>query len=119
LHLPQPSDSTEFEKSRDARDIYKRGYGLGRLRELCTKRHTWDRNIDGWEGTKILFRELWRGQPKLALPALGGLFADGHVRDFSDCQLANQFFYAAIFNLAWLRSDSGLERVNWRDMETE
>jgi hypothetical protein len=119
LHVPQPQEVKEFEKWRTARDIYRRGYGLGRLRELASKRHTHDRNIDGWEGTKILFRELWRGQPKLALPALGGLFAPGHVRDFADCQLANQFFYAAIFNLAWLRTDNGLERVNWRDMETE
>ena len=60
-------------------------YGLDRLRSLSAKRHAWDRNTDGWEGTKILFRELWRGQPNLALPALGGLFAPGQVRDFSDC----------------------------------
>jgi hypothetical protein len=119
LHLPQPQEAPAYEAWRAARDIYRRGYGLARLRELSSKRHAHDRNIDGWEGTKILFRELWRGQPKLALPALGGLFAPGHVRDFADCQIANQHFYAAIFNLAWLRTLSGLERVNWRDMETE
>ena len=28
-------------------------------------------------------------------------------------------FYGALFHLAWLRTASGLERVNWRDMETE
>lgn len=119
LHLPQPHDASEFESWRLARDLYKRGYGLDRLRSLSAKRHAWDRNTDGWEGTKILFRELWRGQPNLALPALGGLFEPGEVRDFSDCQIANQFFYGAIFHLAWLRTASGIERVNWRDMETE
>lgn len=119
LHLPRPQDTAAYETWRAARDVYRRGYGLARLRELSSKRHAHDRNIDGWEGTKILFRELWHGQPKLALPALGGLFASGHVRDFANCQLANQHFYAAIFNLAWLRTESGLERVNWRDMETE
>jgi hypothetical protein len=119
LHLPQPQETPDYEVWRAARDVYRRGYGLARLRELSSKRQAHDRNIDGWEGTKILFRELWHGQPKLALPALGGLFAPGHVRDFADCQIANQYFYPAIFNLAWLRTDSGLERVNWRDMETE
>jgi hypothetical protein len=115
LHLPQPQETAEYRVWRAARDIYGHGYGLARLRELSSKRQAHDRNIDGWEGTKILFRELWHGQPKLALPALGGLFAPGHVRDFADCQIANQHFYAAIFNLAWLRAASGLERVNWRD----
>ena len=119
LHSPQPQEPAAFELWRTARDIYRRGYGLGRLRELSVKRHSHDRNIDGWEGAKILFRELWRGQPKLALPALGGLFAPGPVRDFADCQIANQFFYAAVLRLAWLRTENGLERVNWRDMETE
>ena len=119
LHTPQPQEPTAFETWRTARDIYRRGYGLGRLRELSVKRHSHDRNIDGWEGTKILFRELWHGQAKLALPALGGLFAPGQTRDFADCQIANQFFYGAIFQLAWLRTENGLERVNWRDMETE
>lgn len=120
LHLPQPEEPEAFESWRTARNIYRRGYGLGRLRELSAKRHTHDRNFDGWEGVKILFRELWHGQPKLALPALGGLFAPtAQVRDFADCQIANQFFYAAIFKLAWLNTGSALERVNWRDMETE
>lgn len=119
LHVPQADDATAFDAHRIARDIYKRGYGLSRLRDLSSKRHAWDRNIDGWEGVKILFRELWRGQPKLALPALGGLFAPGEVRDFSDCKISNHYFIAAIFHLAWLRTENGLERVNWRDMETE
>ena len=96
-NLDRSPSIQQFERWRSARDLYKRGYGLDRLRSLSAKRHAWDRNTDGWEGTKILFRELWRGQPNLALPALGGLFAPGQVRDFSDCQIANQFFYSAIF----------------------
>jgi len=96
LHLPQPLETPAYEVWRAARDAYRRGYGLARLRELSSKRQAHDRNIDGWEGTKILFRELWHGQPKLALPALGGCFAPGHVRDFADCHIANQYFYAAI-----------------------
>lgn len=119
LHLPQPSEPEAFDVWRRARDIYRRGYGLARLRELSSKRHTHDRNMDGWEGVKILFRELWQGQPKLALPALGGLFGPSQVRDFADCQIINQFFYGAIFHLAWLYTENHLERVNWRDMETE
>jgi hypothetical protein len=119
LHTPRPEEPRAFEAWRAVCDIYRRGYGLARLRELAAKRHSWDANIDGWEGTKILFRELWRGQPRLALPALGGLFAPGAVRDFADCQLFNRDFYDALFHLAWLRTESGLERVNWADMQTE
>jgi hypothetical protein len=119
LHTPRPETAEAFEARRAARDIYRRGYGLARLRELSAKRASWDGNIDGWEGSKVLFRELWRGQPALALPALGGLFAPGAVRGFADCQLANRHFYEALFRLAWLRTESGLERVNWADMQTE
>jgi len=89
------------------------------IRELAAKRHTHDKNIDGWEGSKILFRALGRGQPKLALPELGGLFAPGLVRDFDDCTLDNRHFHGALFHLAWLRTERGLQRANWRDIETE
>jgi hypothetical protein len=120
LHVPQPTEAQAFEAWRASRDLYRRGYGLSRLRELTAKRRSHDTNTDGWEGAKILFRELHKGQAALALPALGGLFgASNNARDFADCTIANRHFYSAIFGLSWINDDSVLQRVNWRNMETE
>lgn len=120
LHLPQPADTATFETWRAARDIYRKGYGLGRLRDFAAKRRSYDTNVDAWEGTKILLGTLHRGEPVLALPALGGLFAPAPgVPDFADCALANKHFYEAIKNLAWIEQDNVFQRINWRDMETE
>ncbi|NKB59545.1 MAG: N-6 DNA methylase [Alphaproteobacteria bacterium] len=120
LHLPTPEEPDAARAHARAKAIYARGYSLARLRDRSVKRHVRDRHGDGWEGVVILFGALWRGEPVLALPALGGLFAnDGEPRSFEDCSLSNARLYEAIFRLAWLRTEAGLERVNWRDMETE
>lgn len=119
LHAPSPDDADAFAKWRAARAAYAGGYSLARLRDRAIKRQHRDRHGDSWDGVKILLRALWRGEPRLALPALGGLFARGEVRDFHDCALSNARLHEAIFRLAWIRTDAGLQRVNWRDMETE
>ncbi|MBI1239950.1 MAG: N-6 DNA methylase [Alphaproteobacteria bacterium] len=119
LHAPSPDDADAFAKWRAARAAYTGGYSLARLRDRAIKRQHRDRHGDSWEGVKILLRALWRGEPRLALPALGGLFARGEVRDFHDCELSNARLHEAIFRLAWIRTEAGLQRVNWRDMETE
>lgn len=119
LHAPPPGDADAFAMWRAARGVYAGGYSLARLRDRAIKRQHRDRHGDSWDGVKILLRALWRGEPRLALPALGGLFARGEVRDFHDCALSNARLHEAIFRLAWIRTESGLQRVNWRDMETE
>ena len=53
------------------------------------------------------------------LPALDGLFAHGTIPDLDTAKLANRSLMEAIYRLAWLKEDSGLVPVNWRDMETE
>ena len=58
-----------------ARKLYADGYSLGALRERAIRRAAWDRHDDRWEGLLIVFRALARGEPRLGLPALGGLFA--------------------------------------------
>lgn len=119
LHVPPPGDADAFAMWRAARRVYAGGYSLARLRDRANKRQHRDRHGDSWDGVKILLRALWRGEPRLALPALGGLFARGEVRDFHDCELSNARLHEAIFRLAWIRTEFGLQRVNWRDMETE
>ena len=103
-----------------ARRIYAEGYGVGRLRERCMRRTAWDQHTDAFEGLKATFKALSRGEPKLGLPALGGLFARGQTPQLTASRIANRRLLAAIWRLAWLRPEGQpLTRVNWRDMETE
>ena len=115
LHPPDPAGRT-----RRQRTLYAEGYALGRLRARARRRAAHDRHHDLYEGLKIVFRALaTSGEPRLALPALGGIFT-GAGRDLLDgCVLPNRSLLGAVFRLAWLRESAGLVRVNWRDMETE
>lgn len=112
LHAPDADQA--------ATSAYSRGYSLSRLRERCMRRTSWDRNGDAWEGLKATFLALGKGEPRLGLPALGGLFADDQLTNLVGCKLENTHLLAAIWRLAWMRPDGHpLTRVNWRDMETE
>ena len=83
------------------------------------RRAAWDRHHDRWEGLLITFAALARGEPRLELPALDGLFAPGSIPDLEAAKLANRSLMEAIYRLAWLKEHSGIVPVNWRDMETE
>jgi hypothetical protein len=111
LHPPSASAA--------ARKLYAQGYSLGLLRDRAVRRSSWDRHHDRWEGLNIAFRALARGEPRLGLPALDGLFAPGTIPDLEQARLANRNLMEAIYRLAWLKDGSALSPVNWRDMETE
>jgi hypothetical protein len=111
LHSPGVSAGT--------RKLYARGYSLAALRESAVRRAAWDRHHDRWEALQITFAALARGEKRLGLPALDGLFAPGALPDLENTKLANKNLMEAIYRLAWLKDDSGLVPVNWRDMETE
>ncbi|MCS6899126.1 MAG: N-6 DNA methylase, partial [Polyangiaceae bacterium] len=102
-----------------ARRLYEEGYGLRQLRERAARRSAHDRFSDRWEALKIVFRGLARGEPRLGLPALAGLFAPHQCAALDTARLENRALMLAMFRLSWLRSDSGLARVNWRDMGPE
>jgi hypothetical protein len=111
LHAPDAPAS--------ARKLYADGYSVGALRDRAVRRAAWDRHHDRWEGLLIVFAALARGESRLGLPALDGLFAHGSVPDLEGAKVANRNLMEAIYRLAWLKEDSGLVPVNWRDMETE
>jgi hypothetical protein len=111
LHAPDASAAT--------RKLYAEGYSVGALRDRAVRRAAWDRHHDRWEGLLITFAALATGQSRLGLPALGGLFVRDTLPDLETAKLANRNLMEAIYRLAWLREDSGLLPVNWRDMETE
>eukprot|EP00873_Tetraselmis_striata_P032784 jgi/Tetstr1/453048/TSEL_040084.t1 len=103
----------------EARKLYAEGYGLAALRAQCFRATTWDRHHDRYEGLKVVFRALARGEPKLGLPALGGLFAYGQLPSLEEAHLRNRAFMEAVYRLSWLADKTGMVPVNWRAMETE
>ena len=103
----------------EARNLYARGYSLQSLRKQCYRAATWDKHHDRYEGVKIVFRALTHGQTALALPALGGLFAEDRLSHLETAQLRNRSFMEALYRLSWLCNKNGMVPVNWRAMETE
>ncbi|WP_239520942.1 Eco57I restriction-modification methylase domain-containing protein [Pseudooceanicola aestuarii] len=111
LHTPDATD--------EARETYAEGYALSRLALRARRRASRDRHHDAWEGVKVLFRALQKGEPLLGLPALGGLFREGLTPILDTATLPNPHFLDALFHLAWIRDGYALARINWRDMQTE
>jgi hypothetical protein len=102
-----------------AKRLYAEGYSLATLREQAVRRSAWDRHSDKWEGLQIVFLSLARGEKRLGLPGLGGLFLPDLTPDLDRARLPNRALMEAIYRLAWLRDDTALTPVNWRDMKTE
>ena len=105
--------------SETAKQRYAEGYSLRRLRDRARRRNAHDRFGDLWEGLKIAFRGVAQGETRLALPPLGGLFAEDQCPALDSASLENRALLGAVFRLAWLREEGGLSRVNWRDMGPE
>jgi len=103
----------------DARALYAQGYSLAALRKQCYRAATWDKHHDRYEGVKIVFNALANGEDALALPALGGLFAEGRLPHLETARLRNKAFMEALYRLSWLSDKTGMVPVNWRAMETE
>jgi hypothetical protein len=103
----------------DVKALYAGGYSLRRLRERSVKRSAHDRFVDLWQVTRLVTRGVARGEPRLGLPALAGLFAADQCQDIDGATLDNRALLTAMFKLSWLKDDGGLARVNWRDMGPE
>jgi hypothetical protein len=103
----------------ESRQLYAAGYSLRRLSDRALTRGAHDRYSDLWEAMKIVFRGLANGESRLALPALLGIFAASECPALDAAQLENRGLLLGVFHLAWLREDSGLLRVNWRDLGPE
>ena len=112
LHTPNAPDAT--------RKAYRQGYAVGRLRERCTRNTSLDRHHDAWEGLRALFDALAKGETRLWLAALGGLFIPLNLADLTRSRIANRRLLKAIWHLSWFRPNGQpMTRVNWRDMQTE
>jgi hypothetical protein len=99
--------------------LYERGYSLRRLRERAVRHSAHDTHCDLYASLKITLRGLAEGEPRLALPALGGLFGTDQTPLLDAAVLQNRHLLSAIWALAWIARDGSTERVNWRDMGPE
>lgn len=104
---------------KDAQKRYLAGYSLTWLRERAARRSGFDTHSDLWQALSITFDALGRGEPALALPALGGLFDADQCAHLGVAQIENCHLLAAIFQLGYFREPTGLTRVNYRDMGPE
>lgn len=102
-----------------ARRAYAEGYALARLRDRALRRRARTRFDDLWQGVLIVFRSLGGGEPRLALPALGGLFAASQCPALDAASLTNAELLAAIKHLRWDNSSGTLAPVDYRNMGPE
>jgi len=102
-----------------ARRAYAEGYALGRLRDRALRRRARNRFDDLWQGVRIVFKGLGNGQPRLALPALGGLFADSQCPALDAGGLSNASLLETIKHLRWDNSSGTLAPVDYRNMGPE
>ena len=102
-----------------ARRAYAEGYALARLRDRALRRRARTRFDDLWQGVRIVFRGLSDGEPRLALPALGGLFAASQCPALDAASLTNADLLATIGHLRWTNSSGTLTPVDYRNMGPE
>jgi len=102
-----------------ARALYADGYAMRRLSQRALRRHGFDDYHDLWQGIQIVVRSLRAGEPRLALPALGGLFAEDQCPDLDACHLTNRVVLTVMRNLRWAEIQGALTRVDYRNMGPE
>ncbi len=113
-------DSTTARVKLAASQAYAQGYALARLRDMALRRRARTRFDDLWLGVKIVFKGLALGEPRLGLPALGGLFAPAQCPALDGAQLTNADLLAAMQSLRWARqSGASLAPIDYRNMGTE
>lgn len=114
--LPAKHEGHDY---RFARALYETGYSISTLRDKARQRRHYDHHTDAWELLGVTFDGYANGQPLLAQPALGGLFAHDQCKDLSNSQIENRYLYSALFNLCYFEHKGILARINYRDMDTE
>lgn len=125
LHTPPPADTSDIRHSEFlirhsvARKSYAEGYSLRRLRNRSLRQTAHDSHGDLWLSLRIVFRALASGQPRLALPALGGLFAETQCPDLDSAALANRDLLAAMRQLRWSSASGSLTAIDYRNMGPE
>jgi hypothetical protein len=106
-------EATAQARKAAAAQLYADGYAMARLRDLALRRRAHTRFDDLWQAVRIVFRGLDQGQPRLGLPALGGLFAASQCEDLDTASLSNADLLATMKSLRWAanRRRAGAHRL--------
>jgi hypothetical protein len=120
-NAPQNDDDPATARAKlAAAQTYAQGYALARLRDLALRRRARTRFDDLWQSVKIVFKGLAIGEPRLGLPALGGLFSPAQCPALDGAQLTNADLLAAMKSMRWASQMGGsLAPIDYRNMGTE
>ena len=101
------------------RKRYEKNYSLTRIRRLAQRRRG-TRHSDLWQGLKVVFKLLYKGEPRMGLPALGSmLFSDRTMPDLDGCELANDRMLEAVRHLAFTVERNVLRQVDYKNLGSE
>lgn len=115
----------EHDKTNTAgQDAYRRGYSMARLvRAALSTPKAGNRYDDLWQAVRIVFAALGRdgGEPRLALPALGGLFDPEQCPHLDAATISNKTLLVAMRLLRWSPGTmrSKLLPIDYRNMDSE
>lgn len=111
--------ANDTKAGQQARKAYAQGYALGRLRDSCLKRRNLNHFDDHWQALRIVFIGLAVGEPRLAIPALGGLFKPSQCTALDVASLSNRHLLTALRELRWAPHDGSLAPIDYRNMGPE
>ena len=99
---------------------YTQGYALARLRDMALRRRARNRFDDLWQSMRIVFKGLNQGEPRLGLPALGGLFNTSQCPALDGAELSNAHLLATMQSMRWAAQAGGsLAPIDYRNMGVE
>jgi hypothetical protein len=99
---------------------YVQGYALARLRNMALRRRARNRFDDLWQSMRIVFKGLNHGEPRLGLPALGGLFNTSQCPALDVAELSNAHLLATMQSMRWAAQAGGsLAPIDYRNMGVE
>lgn len=107
------------DSQQEAREIYAEGYATRRMREMSARRNGYNHHSDVWQSLQVVFKGLAAGEPRLALPALGGLFQASQCPLLDDSAISNRHLLTAVRHMAWQVHSGRLTRARYADMGPE
>ena len=103
----------------EARQRYARRYSLGRLRQRSLPRDALGEASNLWHAQQAVFAGLARGEPRLGLAAVGGIFAASHCPALAGAELDNRSFLAALAELTWQNAETASTQPSWAEVAPE
>jgi hypothetical protein len=113
-----------------SQELYRKNYGVGRLRQLVDTRAAYTHHDDIWRSLRVLWRVLIDDTPRPQLQgkpfasALGLTVLNGDLFapvDLDDCSLSNDDLLEAFWSLVWYddRDSKVTRRVNYAALDVE